>query len=267
MSFIVTITATDSTLSVSQNSTIIIRGENEFPPEFNTISYSTEIRENDAPSTSPLITVSATDQDEVPDQNANASFVSRITYSFLNPTPFFSINAITGEVFQEAIVDREQNARFVLDVIANDNDATPTARTQQVPLFIEVRNINDEPPQFIALDDIIVVSEEFPVRVGSFYTVQFSDPDPDSSLQLVLAPPSAEFLLNSANGELQVNSDLDADIEPRVYFYNLTLTDINTDPVYANTSMTISRAITIIVRDNNDNVPQFIMPIFGSNYC
>ncbi len=262
VSFSVTFTATDSTLSVSQNSMVIVRGENEFPPEFNAVSYSVVVMENALPSSSPLTTVIATDQDEVPDRNANASFVSRITYSFLTATPFFSVDAVTGEVFQQAVVDREQNQQFVIEVIANDNDPTPTALTQQVTLFIEVRNVNDEPPQFIDLDDIIVVSEDVPPRFDPFYTVQFTDPDSDASLQLVLTPPSPEFLLNSANGEIQVNSDLDADREPRVYFYNLTLTDINTDPLYANTSMAISRTLTIIVRDSNDNVPQFVMAIF-----
>ena len=263
VSFSVIISALDSTLSTIQNSTIIIRGENEFSPEFDAVSYSATVTENNAPNPSPLRTVVAADRDESPDLDANPNFVSRITYSFVDPTPFFSINNVTGEVLQQLVVDREQNQQFVLQVVASDNDPTPDARTRLVTLFIEVRNVNDEAPQFINLDNIIIVSEDEPVRrADPFYTIGFNDPDSDSSLQLVLTPPSVEFLLNSANGQLRVNTDLDADTEPRMYSYNLTLTDINTDPLYANTSMSVTEEITIVLRDTNDNVPQFTMAIF-----
>ncbi len=262
VSFSVIISALDSTLSTMQNSTIVIRGENEFSPDFSAISYSAMVTENNAPNPSPLRTVLATDRDEAPDLNANPNFVSRITYSFVNPTPFFSIDNVTGEVFQELMVDREQNQQFVLQVVASDNDLTPEALTRLVTLFIDVRNVNDEAPQFINLDNRIVVSEDEPVRrVDPFYTIGFNDSDLDSSLQLVLTPPSAEFLLNSANGQLTVNTALDADTVPRVYSYNITLTDINTDPQYA-TSMSVTEEITIVLRDTNDNVPRFTAEIF-----
>ena len=266
--FTVIISAVDSAGSVSQNSTIVITGENEFPPTFSQPIYSAMMFENAEPSRFPIVTVAATDADEVPDINADPGFVSRITYSLsvaeTTPTPFFSINTTTGAIFQEEVFNFEAFRQFSLTVTASDNDLTDVAMVTTVPITIGVRNINDEPPLFVNLENTIEVLESHPVRV-TFYTVMFDDPDIDSSLQLLLSPTAPEFLLNSATGELSSIVVLDAEVEPRSYTYNLTLTDINTDPEYANTSMSVSEEITIVVVDVNDNIPQFTMSIFEGN--
>ena len=266
--FTIIVSAVDSAGSVTQNSTIVIFGENEFPPTFSQSIYSAMMFENQEPSRFPIITVSATDADEVPDLQADPLFVSRITYSLsvaeTTPIPFFSINSTTGAIFQEEVFDYEVFRQFSLTVTASDNDATDVPMVTVVPITIGVRNINDEPPQFVSLDNMIEVLESHPVRV-TFYTVVFDDPDIDSSLQLVLSPNAPEFLLNSATGELSSLVELDAEIEPRSYTYLLTLTDINTDPEYANTSMSVSENITVVIVDVNDNIPQFTMPVFEGN--
>ena len=265
VSFEVVITASDSTLSSTRNSTIVINGENEFPPAFTAASYTTMVTENAAPSSSPLISVVASDQDEQPDIMADPDFVSRITFSFMNPTTVFSINSTTGEIYQLEVVDREQESQYVLQVVASDNDPTPLPRSAIATVFINVENVNDEPPAFVALDDTIVVSEAFPAAPNMpFYTIDFSDPDANANLQVTLSPTSTEFLLNSATGELSLNVRLDADSPPRSYTYNITLTDLNTAPAYAS-ARSVAQVITILVEDSNDNIPQFTTAIFEGN--
>lgn len=261
--FTVTISATDTAGSVNQTSMVIIMGENEFPPTFDQPSYSSIVFENQQPSLVPIVTVSATDADEVPDLTFIAGFVSRITYSLsiveTTPTPFFSINSTTGAIFQEEVLDFETIPQFTLEVTASDNDATDVPMDRLVIVTVVVRNINDELPFFVNFSDTIEIPESPPIE--NFHTVRFGDPDIDSSLQLVLLPAGQEFLLNSASGQLSSVVELDADIEPRVYTYNVTLTDLSTNQAYDG-ARSVIESLAIVVVDVNDNTPRLTQPLF-----
>ncbi len=266
--FTVTLTISDSALSTSRNVTIVIIGQNEFPPAFSSTSYMGEVIENEIRLTS-VVNVVATDEDERPDMEADPLFVTRITYSLrivtpANATGYFTINNMTGEIFQLEAVNYEEISEFVLEVIADDNDPTSTAMSSTVPVIITVRNVNDELPFFITFQDFIVVSELNPPR-SSFFTFTFDDPDSDS-LQLQFAPPApSEFLLLSTSGELSNLVQLDADQEPREYNFTIILTDLNTPSELVDRIGSISANITIAVQDSNDNVPQFNQNIYRAS--
>ena len=266
--FTVTLTIADSALSLSRNVTIVIIGQNEFPPAFSSASYTGEVVENEVRLTN-VVNVAATDEDERPDIEADPLFVTRITYSLrivtpVNATNYFTINNMTGEVYQLEAVNYEEISEFVLEVTANDNDPTGTTMSSSVPVIITVRNVNDEPPFFINFQDFIVVSELNPPR-SSFFTFTFDDPDSDS-LQLQFAPPApSEFLLLSTSGELSNLVQLDADQEPREYNFTIILTDLNTPPSLFDRIGSISANITIAVQDSNDNVPQFNRNIYEAS--
>ena len=266
--FTVTLTITDSALSVSRNVTIVIIGQNEFPPAFSLASYMGEVIENEIRPTS-VVNVDATDEDERPDIEADPLFVTRITYSLrivtpANATGYFTIDNVTGEIFQLEAVNYEEISEFVLEVVANDNDPTSTTMSSTVPVIITVRNINDEPPFFITFQDFIVVSELNPPR-SSFFTFNFDDPDSDS-LQLQFAPPApSEFLLLSTSGELSNLVQLDADQEPREYNFTIILTDLDTPSALVDRISSISANITIAIQDSNDNVPRFNQNIYPAS--
>ena len=265
--FRVTVTASDSLLSASRNITVIILGENEFPPVFDQASYSGEVTENMSPTGTAVVTVRATDADELPDLTEDPNLDSSIVYileDLTSPAPsttYFDINNSTGEIFQTVSIDFEETPQFVLQVTAIDGDVTPIVRTAIVNVIIQVQNINDEPPFFENIDPIIIVSELLPTQVV-FYDVVFGDPDPDSSLSLQFQPPAPlEFLLNSATGELSTLRTLDADTEPREYNYTLILIDRNSDVFFPEQRM-VSTNITIAVQDANDIVPQFSQDVY-----
>lgn len=266
--FTVTLTITDSALSLSRNVTIIIMGQNEFPPAFSSLPYMGVVIENEIRPTT-VVNVIATDEDERPDIESDPLFVTRITYSLrivtpANATGYFTIDNVTGEIFQLAAVNYEEIPEFVFEVTANDNDPTSTAMSSTVPVVINVRNVNDEPPFFIIFQDFIVVSELNPPRL-SFFTFSFDDPDSDN-LQLQFAPPApSEFLLLSSSGELSNLVLLDADQEPREYNFTIILRDLNTPSELFDRIGSISANITIAVQDSNDNVPRFNQNIYEAS--
>lgn len=262
--FTVTITATDSTLSTSRSVSIVVLGVNEFPPTFSQSAYVAEVEEN-APPSGVLVTVSATDADEVPDTMASG-FMTNVSYSIL-PGPgseAFSIDSGSGDIVQLVPIDSEQYRTITLRVVANDNDFVPAPLTAEVNVLITVRNLNDEPPAFINLTDFIVVSE-LSVIGTVFYVIEFDDPDPNANLQVRFAgadPPM--FTLNSATGELSIETDLDADNVPNQFDFLIILTDLNTHVNYS-TRASVSANITIAILDENDEVPTFRLPAFEAS--
>ena len=263
--FTVMITISDSTQSTSRNVTVNIIGENEFPPEFSSTSYTGQIIEN-VISTDSVVDVDATDIDERPDIEADPLFTSRITYSLIISSPttaveYFRINNVTGEIFQVEVVDFEEISQFQLEVTAIDNDATTTVRTATVPVIITVQNVNDEPPRFTNFQDFIVVSELLP-PLTTFFTFMFEDPD-STHLQLQFAAPTpSEFLLLSTTGVLSTLVNLDADEQPREYNYTIILTDLDTPQESVDRIGSVSANITIAVQDANDNVPRFNQSVY-----
>ena len=260
--FDVTITVSDSVASISKNVTVVILGVNEDPPEFSQVNYQAEIEENALPSGLPLVTVIATDADEVPDSTA-PGFVSNITYTIL-PGPgagSFSIDELTGEVTQIEVINFEEFSSILLQVEASDNDFSPDPRTAVVTVIITVRNVNDEAPFFIDLVSFIQVSE-LTEETAVFHTILFDDLDPNSNLQLRFVDPPALFLLNTATGELSTQSALDADVGPTQFNLTIILTDLNTDANFTERS-SVSADITIALVDENDIAPAFAEPLFA----
>ena len=265
--FTVMITISDSLQSASRNVTVTIVGQNEFAPVFSSTMYTGQVDENEILTMS-IVDVDSTDEDEGPDIDADPLFVSRITYSLntvspLTVTQYFTIDNVTGEIFQLEAVDFEEISRFELQVTAVDNDPTNNVRSSTVPVTINVRDVNDEPPFFTAFQDFIVVSELIQPRTV-FYVFQFDDPDSDDILQLQFSTPSpSEFLLHSTRGELSTQLiPLDADEEPREYNYTIILTDLNTPTESFDRIGSISANITIAVEDANDHIPQFNQNIY-----
>ncbi len=260
VSFIVTITATDSTQSTSRNATIVVQGVNEYSPVFFPALYSAAFEENAVPTGEPLVLIMATDRDEMPLMTADPGFMSRIRYSItavspVTPENYFSINSTSGEIFQLRSVDFESIESFTLTVEANDNDFSASPLSSLVTFAIDVNNINDEPPQFVSLSNPIIVNEVTPVR-EIFATIATSDPDRDASLTVSFIPPPPSQFLLSISGILSVRQELDAEVTPRIFAVTFDLSDINTDPRYP-TSRTVLANTTIIIEDANDNNPVF----------
>ena len=266
--FSVMITISDSTQSTSRNVTIVIIGQNEFAPVFTLSSYDRTVDENEVLMTR-VVDVDASDADESPDIETDPLFSTRITYELRVVSPvtvveYFTIDNVTGEIFQLEPIDYEEISEFQLEVTALDNDPTGTVMFSTVPVVITVRNINDEPPFFTIFQDFIVVSELTPPR-STFFTFAFDDPD-SNNVQLQFASPApSQFLLLATSGGLSTRVPLDADEEPREYNFTIILTDLDTPSDSFNRIGSISANITIAIEDANDNLPQFNEPVYETS--
>ena len=134
----VAVTADTTTAqSASQNLTITVTPVNDITPVFLDASPSFNTLENSAANTV-VGTVSATDGD-VPDQGLTYGIISG------NESGVFAINSITGEitVANPALLDYETLTSVTLIVRVSDN--TPTARTADATVEVNIINVNEDP--------------------------------------------------------------------------------------------------------------------------
>ena len=248
--FEVNITAEDSNSRTSYRATVMILGINEFYPRFSTPTYSAHIIENEPPSVNPIVTVSATDEDEISGDH-------NITYTIQNGivSYLFSINSTSGAVYQLQAVDYEDFSTISLLVEANDNDPTPTALTSTAEVKITVGNVNDELPFFHNLPAYIVVSELTPQH-ATVFTVEFGDPDINAFLRFS-SIYSTTFAIDAATGEVTVTAPLDADDGQREFFFIIVLTDWATAADFSSVR-NVSAELNITLEDRNDIIPVFL---------
>lgn len=134
----VTVTADTTTAqSASQNLTITVTPVNDITPVFLDSSPSFNTLENSAANTV-VGTVSATDGD-VPGQGLTYAIISG------NESGVFAINSTTGEitVANPVLLDYETLTSVTLIVRVSDN--TPTARTADATVEVNIINVNEDP--------------------------------------------------------------------------------------------------------------------------
>ena len=228
---------------------VTITDENDSPPTFDLSHYTTSIPEN-ALVNSLVITITAFD--------ADIGINSEVTYKLISvlPQSHFTINSTTGDIFNYQTLDRETIEAYNLIIMAKDNGVIPLNST--VALTINVTDVNDNLPVFT--QDIYNVSIfENSILESPLVIVEANDIDigtnADIYYNIVSISPSLEgFTINSTNGELYLNTELNAELTP-------TLTIIvQADNGEANPYQYTNASIHVQVLDLNDNAPQFEFP-------
>ena len=258
-SFNITILATDGASNASITRLVEVLDVNEVAPEFDKDMYNVTIIENDLPSGIPLLNVTAIDGDEVPD-SSDDDFESLITFSLVDNEFNHLFNMTSdGLLYQmEAIDVLETGPKFSIFIEATDNGNPPQLSTAEVQ--VTIININDEAPTFVNFVSEIVIFEAPKTQFD--IVIQGEDADSDSNLtySLTSSVPSNPFTINPFNGRIMktdVPLDVDAPDAIRSYPLLITLTDLNTDPAYPN-STSVSETLTIVVKDVNSEVPEFV---------
>ncbi|CAM4658808.1 unnamed protein product [Lepidochelys kempii] len=251
-SYSLIIQAVDSgTVSLSSTCTLSIDvlDENDNSPSFPKSTLLVDVLENMR--IGELVSsVTATDSDS----GDNADLHYSITGTNNHGT--FSISPNTGSIFLAKKLDFETQSLYKLNITAKDQGRPPRSSTMSV--VIHVRDFNDNPPYFPPGDVFKSIVENIPVG-SSVVSVTAHDPDADINGQLTYAiiqqmPRGNHFSIDEVRGTIFTNGEIDRE------FANLfELTVKATDQAVPVESRRFAlKNVTILVTDQNDNVPTFI---------
>lgn len=228
-----------------------LRDINDNPPEFDKPSIEVTVRE-DAPKGTQLANFNATD----PDQGGN----SKVRYSIdrsTNKRKQFIINPKTGVVVIQRPLDREEQPRMSIKILATD-DGVPQ-RTAVATLTVILDDVNDNPPKFLK-DYVAIVYENSPP--GKIEEIQAADLDDRLAgngppFQFKLDPNAPQYIKDKfevysdpSTGEgvahVSTKQVLDREVQ-KEYQVPIVIRD-NGNPALSATSY-----LTVIVGDINDN--------------
>ncbi|XP_056653588.1 cadherin EGF LAG seven-pass G-type receptor 1 isoform X2 [Monodelphis domestica] len=243
------ITARDNGIPQKSDTTsleILIVDANDNAPRFLRDLYQGSVFEDAPPSTS-VLQVSATDRDSGPN--------GRLLYTFQGGDDGdgdFYIEPTSGVIRTQRRLDRENVAVYSLRALAVDR-GSPAPLSASVDVQVTVLDINDNPPVFEQDELELFVEENSPV--GSVVArIRAADPDegPNAQImyQIVEGNVPEVFQLDLLSGDLRALAELDFE---RRRDYVLV--------VQATSAPLVSRA-TVHVRllDQNDNPP--VLPDF-----
>ncbi|XP_065883105.1 protocadherin Fat 4-like [Dysidea avara] len=237
----VTITASDGTLSSSQNVTIRVVDVNDNAPVFSQDTYTAMIVEHSSDNTT-VTSVVATDDDS----GANG----RVSYSLANTNTFFSINPSSGEIVVIGDIDRETVTQFTFTVVATDGGNPAQRDTASV--IVSVTDINDNAPTFQQSSYTVRVREDAATS-SEILTVLATDDDetgnPNSQIDYSFQPDNAVFSI-SGSGVISLQATLDFE-NASSYSLVAVATDRG-DPMMNGTTN-----VNIIVINVNDQPPEF----------
>nr|XP_012612408.1 cadherin EGF LAG seven-pass G-type receptor 1 isoform X1 [Microcebus murinus] len=243
------ITARDNGIPQKSDTTsleILILDANDNAPRFLRDFYQGSVFEDAPPSTS-VLQVSATDRDSGPN--------GRLLYTFQGGDDGdgdFYIEPTSGVIRTQRRLDREHVAVYNLRALAVDR-GSPAPLSASVDVQVTVLDINDNPPVFERDELELFVEENSPV--GSVVArIRAHDPDegPNAQImyQIVEGNVPEVFQLDLLSGDLRALVELDFEVQRE---YVLV--------VQATSAPLVSRA-TVHVRllDQNDNPP--VLPDF-----
>ncbi|XP_038055182.1 protocadherin-7-like [Patiria miniata] len=227
---------------------IIVEDINDNPPFFATPIYYANIDENNRLS-SPVVTLSASD----PDEGMN----SEITYQLWTQRDMFAVDASTGVITAEVVLDREAQASISLFVSACDQ-GVPTL-CSNATVIVDVQDQNDHQPVFKQPGYQFTIPEnQFVNSVVGF--TKATDDDAGLNAQLTYAIREADsngasefFHIVAQTGKILTTQVIDFE-EHKEFQFTVTVTDHGIAP------QTSEVLVSITVRDENDNAPEVISP-------
>ncbi|XP_017384935.1 cadherin EGF LAG seven-pass G-type receptor 1 isoform X5 [Cebus imitator] len=249
VAYTLTIMALDNGIPQKSDTTtleILILDANDNAPQFLWDFYQGSIFEDAPPSTS-ILQVSATDRDSGPN--------GRLLYTFQGGDDGdgdFYIEPTSGVIRTQRRLDRENVAVYNLWAVAVDR-GSPTALSASVEVQVTILDINDNAPMFEKDELELFVEENNPV--GSVVAkIRAQDPDEGPNAQIMYQIVEGDmrhfFQLDLLNGDLRALVELDFEVRRE---YVLV--------VQATSAPLVSRAtVHILLVDQNDNPP--VLPDF-----
>uniref|UniRef100_A0A8C5P6Y2 FAT atypical cadherin 1 n=1 Tax=Leptobrachium leishanense TaxID=445787 RepID=A0A8C5P6Y2_9ANUR len=224
--------------------------ENLHTPRFSNFVQRGVVRE-DAPIGTPILTVSAHDEDIGRD--------GEIRYSIRDGSGVgvFTIHEEKGTIRTLDVLDRETTPHYWLTVYATDRGVVPLSSVIEV--YIEIEDVNDNAPQTTEPVYYPEIMENSPKDV-SVAQINAFDPDSSSNDKLTYkissGNPQGFFTVNPKTGLITTTSrKLDREQQAE-HILEVTIADNGHPP-----KTTIARVI-VKVLDENDNKPIFVQKVY-----
>uniref|UniRef100_G3QZB8 Cadherin-23 n=1 Tax=Gorilla gorilla gorilla TaxID=9595 RepID=G3QZB8_GORGO len=238
--------------------TVNVLDVNDNTPQFKPFGityYMERILEGATPGTT-LIAVAAVD----PDKGLNGL----VTYTLLDLVPPGYVqleDSSAGKVIANRTVDYEEVHWLNFTVRASDNGSPP--RAAEIPVYLEIVDINDNNPIFDQPSYQEAVFEDVPVGT-IILTVTATDADSGNFalIEYSLGDGESKFAINPTTGDIYVLSSLDR--EKKDHYILTALAKDNPGDVASNRREN-SVQVVIQVLDVNDCRPQFSKPQFSTS--
>ena len=252
--FNLTITIVDKgtpQLSSSMFVYIDITDTNDNTPIFSNMTYTFSTFEN-AVLTTVIGNVGATDQDEGTNM--------MIVYVIPDNTIPFSVDPSTGMLSVSSILDRETQDVYSFDIEGYDGGIHP--RTGTTTVNVNILDVNDNQPYFIAKSYDFTIPENYPITdTFDFVVGTDSDIAPNNVLYYHVLDGSNHTMVGLNSGLLSVVRNLDRESADFVVTGSILVTNTASLPNPSVYNYTFSRAeIYITLTDRNDNPPIFTKP-------
>ncbi|XP_054424269.1 protocadherin gamma-B7 isoform X11 [Pteronotus mesoamericanus] len=223
---------------------ILVVDANDNPPVFSQDVYRVSLPE-DVPPGTPVLRVSAVDQDE--------GFNAEVTYSFFGVTDkaqhVFSLDSASGNIVTQQPLDFEEVERYIMDVEAKDRGSLST----RCKVIVEVLDKNDNSPEIIitSLSDKIL-ENSLPGMVVALFKTRDRDSRENGEVTCNLSRNIPFKIHSSSNNYYKLVTDgaLDRERTPE-YNVTITATDRGKPPLSSSTTLTLH------ITDVNDNAPVF----------
>ncbi|XP_031351868.1 protocadherin-like wing polarity protein stan isoform X2 [Photinus pyralis] len=218
---------------------INVKDVNDNAPRFYTSLFQESVSESVPPNYS-VVKVQAYDADEGPNADIRYTIAPRDSIGASTEEFPLSIDAHSGWIYTTRELDREEQSKYVFQVIASDQGVPPLSASASV--IITVQDINDNDPVFEPKLYESVIAEDDPPGT-QVATVTATDADEDSRLHYELTNGNVRgrFAITSNNGKglITIAQPLDYKQEKR-YILTVTASDsggrTDTATVYINVS-------------------------------
>ena len=217
---------------------IQITDVNEYPPEFEQISYTLTIEENSLPEAVSGYPTNALVQFVVTDQDGS----SELPLFEITDSSSFSVDS-NGYLIQNTELDYEIKDIHELKVYAIDNDLNAS-----VIVTINVLNINDHAPSFLQVNYTVCVVENV-FRTDRLAQLMFEDLDNALNILTLTVNPIVSQINVTASGAIYLTGPLD--------YENTQLTQFGVSLFDGTLHSETNAFVTVYVLGVNDFSPQF----------
>ncbi|QQP40957.1 Uncharacterized protein FKW44_015183, partial [Caligus rogercresseyi] len=167
----------------------------------------------------------------------------------------FMIDSFTGTISCGRELDREDNDRYALKVIASDKGTPSLSSTATVLLTIE--DVNDNAPKFNRLYSVNLTEN---IRPGTvILTVETNDKDSPQNSNVsysFITNPEEIFHIDPISGEISVIGSIDRELQDE-FALRVQATD---------GAWKLETIVTVSIQDENDNVPIFDQDVYNFIY-